>query len=247
MDDKTIVLGIFVDLLAAPFFYEGTAALMSKLWIKAFIAHAIGIPAALIGLTVFGVFGNTYRTAVAAWIYPVAADPRWWILVLLFALLWIGAPHFVDRVRAATQREIPLRAGAIQTPAYLLTLRVWRLDERVPDWNNKITYKAKLSVIFRNDGVEGIDLRSPRWLGVATQSPFAFAYSLEKTTGECDWSPQEFGEVRLDPGRSARLWIGLDPKIPHDQLAKQYERVKLRAITIPMMVNGRMTNAEYQV
>jgi hypothetical protein len=84
-------------------------------------------------------------------------------------------------------------------------------------------------------------------MGVATQSPFGFAYCLEKTAGECDWSSQEFSEVRLDPGRSVRLWLGLDSKIPHDQLAKQYERVKLGTITIPITVNGQTRNAEYQV
>lgn len=129
----------------------------------------------------------------------------------------------------------------------LLAFRVARLDERIPDWNTQIGYKAKLTVILRNDGNEGLDLQRPRWMGVATQLPFAFAYSLEKTAGERDWSPQEFPEVRLDPGRSVRLWLGLDSKIPHDQLAKPFERVKLGSITIPMMVNGKTRNAEYQV
>jgi hypothetical protein len=96
-----IVLGVFIDLLAAPFCYEGSTALMAKQYGKAAVGYGIGIPLALIGLAVAGVFGARHGTSTAEWIYPVASDPRWWIAVLFLALLWLGGPHFIERMRFA--------------------------------------------------------------------------------------------------------------------------------------------------
>jgi hypothetical protein len=95
-----LVLGIFVDLISAPFCYEGCAALMNKQWGKAISAYIVGIPLALIGLSIVGIIpvSSSWVTPI---VEPLATDGRWWLVVLLFVLLWIGGPRFIERIRTA--------------------------------------------------------------------------------------------------------------------------------------------------
>lgn len=101
MDVRAIILGVFIDLFAAPFCYEGSTALMAKQWAKAGIAYAIGAPLALLGLSVAGVFTTSITKGVADFVYPVASDVRWWIAILLFALFWIGGAETIAKAKAA--------------------------------------------------------------------------------------------------------------------------------------------------
>ena len=112
-----LVLGIFVDLISAPFCYEGCAALMNKEWGKAISAYIVGIPLALIGLSIVGIIPVS-----SAWVTPIveplASDGRWWLVVLLFVLLWIGGPRFIERMRmawnaTAQQRKYDIRELAV--------------------------------------------------------------------------------------------------------------------------------------
>jgi hypothetical protein len=101
--ERQIVLGIFVDLIAAPFCYEGCTAVMNKEWGKAIGAYIVGIPLALIGLSIVGIIPVS-----SAWVTPIveplATDGRWWLVVLLFVLLWIGGPRFVASMRTAWRK-----------------------------------------------------------------------------------------------------------------------------------------------
>lgn len=101
MDARTILLGIFIDILAAPYCYEGSTALMAKQWVKAGVAYAIGLPLAWIGLSVAGILPPLLGTAVGDYIRPIASDPRWWFALLLFTLVWIGGSKAIEKIKAA--------------------------------------------------------------------------------------------------------------------------------------------------
>jgi hypothetical protein len=98
-----IVLGVFVDLIAAPFCYEGCAALMNRQWGRAISAYVVGLPLALIGLSIVGII-----PIPTAWVIPIveplATDGRWWLFVLLSVLIWIGGPNFVQRIMTAWRK-----------------------------------------------------------------------------------------------------------------------------------------------
>ena len=47
-------------------------------------------------------------------IYPIVADPRWWLSVLLFLLLWIGGPRWIHKITGRPSvRYWPLAIGSI--------------------------------------------------------------------------------------------------------------------------------------
>ena len=70
-----IVLGVFVDLIAAPFCYEGCSALMNRQWLRAIIAYLVGIPLALVGLSIVGIIPASYTSWVIPIVQPIALAP----------------------------------------------------------------------------------------------------------------------------------------------------------------------------
>jgi hypothetical protein len=104
---------IFIETFAVPFFHVGTDFLMHGETRKAITAYGIGVIPTLLGLLMLGVFGlPTYSAAIAAWIQPIASDPRWWIAVWFFLLLWLGGPRWIQRTTGKTGVRLwPLLVG----------------------------------------------------------------------------------------------------------------------------------------
>src|SRR6202034_2176516 len=112
--------GVFVvlEVLAAPFGYEGAAAIMNKEWKRATCAYALALPLAIGGLLALGlpILGNDLSAKIAAflaqWLRPLAT-PYLIVLWVLVALAWIGGDKFLKRIRAV----------ATTAPAHSIKLR----------------------------------------------------------------------------------------------------------------------------
>jgi hypothetical protein len=115
-------------------------------------------------------------------------------------------------------------------------------------------YKAKLNVIFTNESDQTIEILRPRWLSdfddVGVQSPLRHAYKLESSRG--DWKRDSWGveipSVRVDPGWSFTLWIGLDPSMNHEELERRRKTTRLGTLIVPVKtVGGEQTDIPYRV
>lgn len=151
-------------------------------------------------------------------------------------------PEFKEE---ATKLKEELKA---QDPS--IPLRKSWLDRRIttPITEEPI-YKAKLTMLFRNESDQPIYVQRPTWSGVGTQSPFGFGYAREVTKGEADWDENAKYDLpaRVDAGWSVRLWIGLDPAIPDRELRKRFDRVQLGSLVIPVKVGNSEILKEYHL
>jgi len=105
---QTILLffvGVFIDIIAAPYCYAASEAAMAKERSKAIVGYAIGIPLALTGLSTvaiaLGVLPPSAVSSIALYVQPLATDPRWGLLIWFIVLVWLGGPRFVKRMRTA--------------------------------------------------------------------------------------------------------------------------------------------------
>jgi len=102
------VVGVFIDVMAAPYCYEASTAAMAKEWQKVIVGYAIGIPLALIGISTvavaFGILPLSAVSSIAIYVQPLATDARWWLLIWFVVLVWIGGPRFVGRMRTAWRK-----------------------------------------------------------------------------------------------------------------------------------------------
>jgi hypothetical protein len=94
---------------------------MARLWIKAVLAYVIGLTIAFAGLTVLGVTWPSLNTQIGltlvAWLGPVASNPYVWLLLILFVLLWIGGPSFVERIgRAWEAASVDIQETPVKPP-----------------------------------------------------------------------------------------------------------------------------------
>src|SRR5690349_21600850 len=94
-----ILIALLMDLLAAPYFYEGGSAAMNKQWSKAITAYLIGFVPAVISLLVFGALWTPLRTswgiALIRWMQPLN-DVRWIVIILLASLLWLSGREGIE-------------------------------------------------------------------------------------------------------------------------------------------------------
>jgi hypothetical protein len=149
MNASQIVLGVFVDLVAAPFCYEGCAALLNKQWLRAIIAYIVGIPLALVGLSIVGIISASYTSWVIPIVQPLALDARWWLLVLVFVLLWIGGPRLVERIRAVWQAAPNVQSHSLPK------------KEISPETKEALSAAASMA-LGRPVGIEESDLPQPQ-------------------------------------------------------------------------------------
>jgi hypothetical protein len=123
--------GLFLEVFASPFFHVGTDALMHREYGRAAISYLVGCILAGLGLIVLGVFslGPLSGPLIRNWIYPIVADPRWWLALLFFLLLWLGGPRWIEKTTGkANVRYWPLAAGVVVMATAIYFLRAPRSD-----------------------------------------------------------------------------------------------------------------------
>lgn len=142
-----------------------------------------------------------------------------------------------------TWRRLPMR------PHPLVDLRMWSLDPRVPDSDTQIEYKAKLTLVLTNESGRPIRVLQPQFHGVAVQFPFAYGYRVESSLHgwkHSQWN-KELSEADVDSGWSFKLWLGLDPSIPHKELEKKRDERSLGTLSIPIEIGRQAYTLQYFV
>lgn len=111
--------------------------------------------------------------------------------------------------------------------------------ERAPA-DTSWTHPSKLRLVFTNTTRHSLHVLAPEWLAeqisdVPAQHPQAFcSLQVEGSRGwhANDWSA-ESARVQVGPGRTFRLWIGLDPSVSDTQLRLRAEQKRLGTLVLP--------------
>jgi hypothetical protein len=131
----------------------------------------------------------------------------------------------------------------------------------------KTKYPAKLRISITNEGEKTIHVLPPLWTtgvgNVSVQSGraiyddvpytpellgFGHQYQLEKYVGgwkDGAWrllpagAQDEHRELEVPPGWTFRIWVGLDPTVPHTALQSLGRARHLGKLTIPVVIENR--------
>ncbi len=147
------------------------------------------------------------------------------------------------------------------------------LDERAT--SPSINYTAKLRLSLENKGAQVIRILPPRWTtavgNVSVQCDaaiypnvpykpamveFGYGYQLEQSLGswrQDKWKFQPDGkadepkDIYVEPGRTFRIWIGLNPMVPHDVLEKRRKTAQLGTLTLPVVIVDRKADWQREI
>lgn len=177
------------------------------------------------------------------------------VSVVVPVIWWVRGPQS-DGPEVTAQ----LRAGALEQDGGL-DLQFEHVDRRSTD--PKITYHAKLRLIFANKGAAELELLAPSWTmeaeDVPAAFPFGYRYQLETTLGAWHlskwrgvwdyslWSKQELKSIRVGPGWSVTVYIALLEAVPHEELVERSKAKRLGTLTIPMKIGNQDSKWEGRV
>ena len=139
--------GVFLvlEILAAPFGYEGAGAIMNRQWDRAAVAYAIALPLALGGLLALGVpvLGSGLTATIGSflinWLRPLS-NPYFIVLLLVGVLMWIRYSKPIQQLLAREQTPeqlAALRARCQRSP--LANIRLSR-NPRDTNWLRRFCY-----------------------------------------------------------------------------------------------------------
>lgn len=167
------------------------------------------------------------------------------VFVVSLAMLLIGMFVGGRRMAEAKTDEAttsPQREAAPQNE--IIKLQVTTLDPRSTD--PKITYKAKLRLIFTNQSKQAIQVLEPRWTtgrwDVPVQHPFKVLYQTERSLGSWrrgEWNSQEAEQAHINPGQSFRMYVGVSDAIPHNDLETRRNGRRLGTLAIPIKIGNQ--------
>jgi len=194
-------------------------------WEHKTLARCLGVTA--VGLVIAWCF--LFLPAWAGW----GAAAVGWSVCLWFLCLWTRHP-------TSAVRQLP--------SVTLLTLQGTTLDPRCPP-NQGITYTAKVRAVFTNTSAEMIHVLAPSWTtgvgDVPVQHEFGYRYQIEAALGswrhdrwrlDSSKKAEELLDAYVEPGWSCRVYIGLDPTVPHADLEKRRSSRRLGTLIIPMKI-----------
>lgn len=194
--------------------------------------------------------------------------PGWLTLSLVLAAFVVGsvAGHRTWRRKMLRQQASSVPFVRI-TPVSLVS-HPTSLDQRVILPSAGIGYTAKLRLSLENAGAERISVLAPRWItslgNVSVQcgaSPypgipyeegmmnFSYRYQLEEYKGswkadkwrrDSNGKDEELTEAIVEPNQTFRIWIGLNPCVPHKNLEDLRKTHNLGTLVLPI-VTGNIT------
>jgi hypothetical protein len=121
--------GVFLvlEILAAPFGYEGASAIMNRQWRRASVAYAIALPLAVAGLIALGVpiLGKDLTVAIgsflADWLLPLS-NPYFIVFLAFLVLAWLGGDRFVQRISGALNSQLSVISVQSSVPPIVMDL-----------------------------------------------------------------------------------------------------------------------------
>jgi hypothetical protein len=162
------------------------------------------------------------------------------------------------------------RATASSDFGEIFDLHPTSLDQRVTDPSKHIYNTAKLRLYLTNKSAKGVQISAPKWLMNANEisvqcgaSPFpgvpyqqgmldfGYFYQLEEYLGSWKdekWKRRPDGEddelktITVAPGYTFRIWIALNPCVPHSELEKRRKTRRLGTLILPISIGDQATD-----
>jgi len=189
-----------------------------------------------------------------------------WLIVIAFVVTTVGTALIVGRITKHSNIHTELTEQE-KSPGCLVKFKhhVSKLDQRAT--SNDVSYTAKLRIVLENQGEQPVQVLAPSWTtgpgNVSVQCGaaiypgveykpgmlgFGHQYQLEEFKGgwkSGKWRQLPNGkdderlELFVEPGWSFRIWIGLNPMLPHAVLEKKIMTKSLGKLTLPVDVGGR--------
>lgn len=110
---------ILLEMVATPFWEEGTKALFDGVYARMAVAYGIGAIPAIAGLLTVANYWPQLRTRAGTWLVghlePLTSDARWWFAVLVFLFFGVSWPRLL-RVLDETHRPITPVLSVQSTP-----------------------------------------------------------------------------------------------------------------------------------
>lgn len=112
---NTVGVFIVLEVLAAPFGYEGCTALMNREWWRAVVAYLIALPLSIVGLLILGipVLGRRWTgvtdTFLIHWLLPLSS-PYLVIIVPISVLIYFFHQKIARMI--ASVRSVPVLVGS---------------------------------------------------------------------------------------------------------------------------------------
>jgi hypothetical protein len=188
------------------------------------------------------------------------------IFILLTILVAAAIVRSITKGSELRSRSLPPTTTPPDMPVKL-EVHPTSLDPRVTSPQQDIYYTAKLRLSFENKGDQVVRVLPPRWLTTGTNvsvqcgaSPypgvpykpgmleFSHFYQFEEYIGSWKldkWRRKPNGdhdeqkEINVDPGWTFRIWIGLNPCVPHDVLEARRKTHQLGTLILPLIVAGQ--------
>lgn len=197
--------------------------------------------------------------------------PSWLAAILTFAIsvVTVIVVKYYDRNNLPSPPGPPL-SNPLQIP---FEFHGTSLDERAT--SPTIYYIAKLRLSLENKGTQVIHVLPPRWTmavgNVSVQCgaaiypsvpykpvmlEFGYGYQIEQSIGSWrqdkwklrpDGKPDEPKDIYVEPGWTFRIWIGLNPMVPHDVLEKRRKTAQLGTLTLPMVIGDREADWQREI
>lgn len=189
-----------------------------------------------------------------------------WLAVLALVVVTALTAAIVGRMMKR-RIQAPMLISSPNNLSKVFDIHPTCLDDRVLSPQPKIQYTAKMRVSFENKSNDHVRVLAPRWLtdveAISVQcgappfpglpySPgmlsFGYRYQLEEYKGSWKldrWKRKpngdhdEYPELRVDPGWTFRIWIGLNPCVPHNDLESRRKTSRLGTLILPLEINGQ--------
>lgn len=198
---------------------------------------------------------------------PLQLSP--WFLFLIMLVVIIGTAAITTRRKRTISPVQPSPTPVEASPdlGRLFSVHPTSLDQRATSPQQKVNYTAKLRFSLENSSALPIRVLPPHWLtkpgnvsvqcgnptydGVAYTPgmvEFGHRYQLEDHPGSWQrekWRMKPGGEhdeheeISVSPGQTFRIWIGLNPCVPHKDLEARRKTHRLGTVILPVVIGNQ--------
>jgi hypothetical protein len=210
---------------------------------------------------------NPDRPASLAFLGASLSITPWMTILIVTTVILITVFITRKAMKSASSPEVISigLSGPLANVSTFLEMHPTSLDSRILSPTANISYTAKLRLSLQNKSAKPIRVLPAYWLtcpgnvsvqcgnspypGIAYtpgMAEFCCRYQLEKYLGSWKldkWKMSggkhdEREEITVDPDWTFRIWIGMNPCVPHDILEKRRRTHSLGTLILPLTIGN---------